>query len=516
MKSFITKYITCALLTMGVILSGCDKTLEENEKFQAVTANDLDEDAGQWTMIVLNAPDQVVVAAPTDVNSDAYKAELTAIKTAQQNLTAQQHEIIEYWSAGGVVRWNQFMRELVARFNLPPAPTATNTYPIPDAENPFADPVFPFSNPPYAARAYSYVSVAQFEALKAAWHYKYLYNRPAPAKVDNTIESLMPITDLPAYPSEDATLSGVSIEMLKALFPTAIEEISLKAAEQRNAALWSGKATASDISAGLALGKAVAALVLVRAGNDGMKQAAGSKAVWDGYVADCNARGETPWLSQDLPVRPPLLMGFGNVKAWNLTAEQIVNERPAPPPSTSSEGMKADLAEVIHYSKNVTREQMAIVHKWADGAGTYTPPGHWNDIATEFIHKASYSEVRTARAYALLNMSMHDAAVGCWNTKYFYFNPRPIQLDPEATTCTGLPNFPSFTSGHSTFSSAAATVLSHMFPTESDYFNGLAEEASVSRLYGSIHYRADIEMGMVHGKALAGYTIDFAQSDGAD
>jgi hypothetical protein len=59
-------------------------------------------------------------------------------------------------------------------------------------------------------------------------------------------------------------------------------------------------------------------------------------------------------------------------------------------------------------------------------------------------------------------------------------------------------------------------VLSHMFPSESDYFNGLAGEASVSRLYGSIHYRADIEMGMSHGKALAGYTIDFAQSDGAD
>jgi hypothetical protein len=516
MKSFITKYFSCAVLTMAVVLSGCDKTLEENEKFQAVTPTDLDEDAGEWTMIVLNAPDQVVVPAPTDVTSDAYKAELATIKTAQQNLTAQQHEIIEYWSAGGVVRWNQFMRELVARFNLPPAPTATNTYPIPDAENPFADPIFPFSNPPYAARAYSYVSVGQFEALKAAWHYKYLYNRPAPAKVDNTIESLMPITDLPAYPSEDATLSGVSVEMLKALFPTAIEEITLKAAEQRSAALWSGKATASDISAGLALGKAVAALVLARASTDGMKQATGSKAIWDGYVADCNARGEAPWLSQDIPVRPPLLMSFGNVKAWNLTAEQIANERPVPPPSTSSEGMKADLEEVKHYSKNVTREQMALVHKWADGAGTYTPPGHWNDIATEFIHKAGYSEVRTARAYALLNMSLHDAAVGCWNTKYFYFNPRPIQLDPEATTCTGLPNFPSYTSGHSTFSSAAATVLSHMFPSESDYFNGLAGEASVSRLYGSIHYRADIEMGMSHGKALAGYTIDFAQSDGAD
>ena len=66
-----------------------------------------------------------------------------------------------------MLRWNQILRELVARFNLPPAPkrrrhaTRSRT-----RSNPFADPQFPFSNPPYAARAYSYVSVAQYEALK--------------------------------------------------------------------------------------------------------------------------------------------------------------------------------------------------------------------------------------------------------------------------------------------------------------------------------------------------------------
>jgi hypothetical protein len=93
---------------------------------------------------------------------------------------------------------------------------------------------------------------------------------------------------------------------------------------------------------------------------------------------------------------------------------------------------------------------LAIVHKWADGGGTYTPPGHWNDIAAELIANARWSEVRMARAFALLNMAMHDAGVGCWETKYFYFNPRPSQLDRSIKVKTGLPNFPSFTSGHST------------------------------------------------------------------
>ena len=149
-----------------------------------------------------------------------------------------------------MLRWNEIMLQLVARANLPPAPNPDGTYPVPDANNPFADPEFPFGNPPYAARAYSYVAVAQFEALKAAWHFKYLYNRPAPSKVDSNIKALIPTDDLPAYPSEDAVMSGVNAELMRLLFPAAVEEITLKAGEQRQAALLSGKATASDIAAG--------------------------------------------------------------------------------------------------------------------------------------------------------------------------------------------------------------------------------------------------------------------------
>ena len=62
-------------------------------------------------------------------------------------------------------------------------------------------------------------------------------------------------------------------------------------------------------------------------------------------------------------------------------------------------------------------------------------------------------------------MALHDAAVGCWDAKFTYFNPRPSQLDPSIKTVIGLPNFPSYTSGHSTFSAAAAAVLSYLFPS---------------------------------------------------
>ena len=475
-----------------------------------------DADAGTWQMIVMTGPTQIAVPAPSQVGSLDYQAELASIKSAQGRLTTAQRKAIDYWSKGGVLRWNEILLELVSRADLPPAPNADGTYPVPDANNPFADPQFPFGNPPYAARAYSYVALAQFEALKAAWHYKYLYNRPAPAKVDGAVRALMPVTDLPAYPSEDAVLSGVTAELLKLLFPAYVETITLKAGEQRQAALLSGRATASDIAAGVALGRAVAPLFTARAATDGMGAAGGSPAATAALAAAAVARGELPWRSMETPPRPPMLPQFGRVRAWMMTPDDIVKERPGPPPSTSSALMARELEEVKQAVENLSRKELAIVYKWADGASTPTPPGHWNFIAAPYVRDAQMTEVRAARAFALLNMTMHDAAVSCWDAKFFYFNPRPSQLDPDIRTIIGLPNFPSYASGHSTFSAAASQVLSHLFPAGTTYFNAEMEEAAISRLYGGIHYRSDIEVGKDVGRRVGGYTVRFAQLDGAD
>jgi hypothetical protein len=474
-----------------------------------------DADAGTWRMIVLARPDDIPVPAPASTSSAEYRAELSDVAAAQRQLTDAQRDAVAYWSAGGVMRWNEILRELVARFNLPPAPRSDGTYPVPDAANPFADPQFPFANPPYAARAYSYVSVAQYDALKAAWFFKYQYRRAAPSQVDSSVNAIVAAGDLPAYPSEDAVLSGVSETLLRALFPAAVEEIAARAAEQRNAALWSGRAAPSDISAGLALGRGVAAATLARAGGDGMRAAGGSPALWQALAAAATARGEAPWRSLEDPPRPPMLAAFGAVRGWMMSPADFIAERPPAPPSTTSALMQQEVAEVRRTVDNLTREQLAIAYKWSDGVGTYTPPGHWNHIAADALRSVAYSEVRTARVFALLNMAMHDAAVGCWETKFFYFNPRPAQLDPGLKTPLGVPNFPAYTSGHSTFSGAAATVLSYLFPAQSASFEAMRDEAAISRLYGGIHYRADIEAGKDHGQRIGGYTVRFATQDGA-
>lgn len=494
---------------------GCDKTIGPFEVLPPLQPAGLDPTAGSWRMILLSGPSQIAVPAPTAVTSAAYTAELDAIKSSQANLTSAQRQAIAYWSGGGVMRWNQILRELVARYNLPPAPRDEGGYPVPDAENPFGDPAFPFANPVYAARAYSYVSAAQYDALKSAWYWKFLFNRLSPAKTDKSITAVIPVSDLPSYPSEDGVISGVTVEMLKTLFPAAVEEITKKAADQRNAALWSGKATASDVAAGLALGKSVAAVFLARAASDGMRTAGGSPSIWKALADSATARGQIAWTSLDVPARPPMLPLFGQVRAWNMTAANVVAERPPPPPSTASQQMKDEAAEVKRTVENLTSAQLAIAQKWNDGAGTYSPPGHWNDVALEYVRDAAMSEVRAARVFALLNMAMHDAGVGCWEAKFHYFNPRPSQIDPGIKTQIGVPNFPAYTSGHSTFSAAAAVMLSYVFPGGATSFSEMRDEAGISRLYGGIHYRSDIEAGKLHGVRIAGYTLAFARNDGA-
>jgi hypothetical protein len=208
---------------------------------------------------------------------------------------------------------------------------------------------------------------------------------------------------------------------------------------------------------------------------------------------------------------------FGKVKTFLFDSLTLVTQvRPGAPPSTSSQKFKDETNEVLYYSQNATRERLKIIHFWADGVATYTPPGHWNAIASEDFILQNFSEVRWARNMALLNMSMMDAAIACWDAKYTYFNPRPSQVDPRIKTLTGLPNFPSYTSGHSTFSSAAATILGHIIPARAAAYNDMAKEASLSRLYGAIHYRSDIETGMITGAKIGNYAIQRAATDGAE
>jgi hypothetical protein len=504
-------------LTVSVLCWSCKKDLEDRSiAYPSLAPSNLDTNAGSWQPVLLASAEEFPVAAPLAVNSPSYIAELNEIKAYQRNLSSDQKAMIKYWSAGAVLRWNEILRELVAKHNLPPYQKEDGSYPAPASANPFAYPQFPFSNPPYAARAYAYVSAAQYDALIAAWHYKNLYHRAAPYTVDSSVNALVPKTQLPSYPSEDAVVAGASIEMMKLLFPTELAFIQQKADEQQLARIMSGANARSDIEAGEALGRLVGQKFAARGRTDRAGAAIGTPVIWKGLEDSAIAKGEMCWLSLEMPKRPPMLPLFCKVKPFLFDSLTVIALRPPPPPLTNSEQFKKETEEVMSFTKNATRDHIATVHFWADGVGTYTPPGHWDAIAADEFVKENYSEVRWARNYALLNMAEMDAAIVCWDTKYFYFNQRPSQADPSIKTLTGVPNFPAYTSGHANFSGAAATVLSHLLPGRGTKFTDLAKEASLSRLYGGIHYRSDCDAGMATGIAVGNYAVLRAQADGAE
>jgi hypothetical protein len=518
MKNKIQTNISKSLLILLVAFNyACNNDItERNYQFPQLNPANPDELAGTWKPILLTSPDEFPLDAPIATTLPAYTREINEIKSYQASITKEQQTIIDYWSAGGVLRWNEIMRTLVAKHNRPPFQNPDGTYPIPSGANPFANPEFPFSNPPYAARAYAYVSAAQYDAMLATWHYKKLYNRPAPFVVDATLPVLIPKSNLPSYPCEDAVLAGVTVELLKLLFPTEIAFIQEKAEEEKLYRIISGANVRSDVDAGISLGRKIAAKFIARASTDGAGASVGNKDLWTLLETQTAATGETPWKSLEIPARPPMLPLFGKVKSFLMTPEMVVASRPVPPPSTKSEQFAKELAEIKAFSKDNSKKNQKIVTFWADGVGTYTPPGHWNAIAAEAFVEQNYSEVRWARNMALLNISMMDAATSCWDAKTFYFNPRPTQMDSSIKTTTGIPNFPAYVSGHSTFSGAACTVLSHLLPAKAENFKAMAKEASDSRLFGAIHYRSDCEKGLILGETVGNFAVARAKTDGAE
>ncbi len=130
--------------------------------------------------------------------------------------------------------------------------------------------------------------------------------------------------------------------------------------------------------------------------------------------------------------------------------------------------------------------------------------------------KYKMNPLRSARTFAYLDMAMMDAGIACWDAKYYYHYPRPIQVIPGFKTIAGTPNFPSYTSGHSMFSAAAAEVLAYVFPNEATKVRNWAKEAAISRVYGGIHWTFDAEVGTSAGIEVAEYTLAVAENDGAD
>ena len=188
--------------------------------------------------------------------------------------------------------------------------------------------------------------------------------------------------------------------------------------------------------------------------------------------------------------------------------------RSVAPPAWESDAFKADLVEVRAMSDNRTEAQRAIAIQWNYGNGTYTPPGYWNLMTSDYARAYRLDERGAAHAFALTGTAMVDALIGCWDAKYFYWTIRPWQADNGITLTFGAPNHPSYPSGHSCVSSAAATVIGHLFPAEAAEVNAQVIEAGLSRIYAGIHYKFDITAGQDLGIAVGRLAIELDESLG--
>lgn len=367
------------------------------------------------------------------------------------------------------------------------------------------------TSPPVAARNLAIVHAAMYDAVNG---------------VTQSYQPYAFIATGPAGTSADAAAAVAAHRTLVDLFPRQARQFDT-ALEESLARVPRGPGR----DAGITLGKTVAEKTLEWRTRD--VDAERARYVVDGGIGR--------WKPTPPNFGQPLLPRWGTLPCFAMRGS--AQFRPKGPPALDSEAFAKSFSEVKALgsadSKTRTPEQTEIAKFWADGAGTVTPPGHWNRIAQDVALKRGQSLTDNARMFAMLNVALSDAAVACWDCKFHYDFWRPVTAireadrlkdpklaaEPKWTPLLDTPPFPSYTSGHSTFSSAGATILGiavgddrFRFSTTSDdlpgvtrsfeRFSDAAKEAGMSRIYGGIHWDFDNRDGLIAGEALARYVAE--------
>jgi len=272
------------------------------------------------------------------------------------------------------------------------------------------------------------------------------------------------------------------------------------AEEAGKSRLYAGVEYPSDYFAGLELGRRVAAQVIAKIRTDG------SDTPWSGSIpaGDCMWTGTNPGNAAAAHWRPLLLSSPSEF-------------RPLPPPACNSPEVQADLAAVKNFPRALTNANFSTNARalyWQTPEGVFP----W-----AFIHlnrwiledKLEWNPPLAARAYALLGAVGYDAFIASQDGKFAYWYLRPAQLDPSVTPLFPAPNFPSYPSNHSTFSTARSEVLAYLFPDRADFIRALGKEAGDSRIWAGIHYEIDNKAGVTLGKKVAQKYIEWAKNDGS-
>jgi len=345
------------------------------------------------------------------------------------------------------------------------------------------------ATPARSARLMALLHIAMHDAAVATWDAKFAYKRRAPSRVSSDVRTIVPVGDLPSYPSEHAAIAAAAYEVLASAFlPGDTARLRAIMREAGDARIAAGAAYPSDVSAGYALGTAVARQVLAYAATDG------SDRVWDQVVPPgVDMWRPTPPRRVAIPFDPMA----GTWRPWVIPSGSAF--RPAPYPNPGSFEFQVSVDELRRLGTGaLTSQQADRARYWATDA----PSANWDLFVQKELDRRRWSVPNSARARAWVSIAMYDAFVACWDAKFHYWLARPVTVDSSLSTVFSTPPFPSYPSGHSTISAAAAEVLDALFPDKAKTWNDLAVEASNSRVWGGVHYRFDIDAGETLGKAV--------------
>jgi len=346
-------------------------------------------------------------------------------------------------------------------------------------------------SPIVAGRAYGLVGVAQYAAATFA-------------SPDDGASNADPSAH---YFVIRGAVAGASAQVLKYLFPLDGAAIDAQLASEGDVG---SAGIQNQFARGVELGRAIGNVVVQRGRADGFANADGTPKVWDPSTLPT---GPTIWhMDADATPHVPAGFQYPYMRPYYLTSTGQF--RPVPPPTD----LTPSVNEVIAIVNARTPAQEAIARFWNLANGTVTALGYWDQQAAAYIAEFGLDELEAAHVYGLMNSTAFDATLGCWEAKYHYLVLRPWMVAPadlpNSKLIIGRPNHPSYPSGHSCVSSSAAAVLEEFFPSKASILHDQVIEAGVSRIYGGIHYRVDIEAGRTLGQSVARWAIDYDREHG--
>lgn len=287
--------------------------------------------------------------------------------------------------------------------------------------------------------------------------------------------------------------------------------------------------------------KRAASLAAIADGGESMER--GIK--WGQFVADEILKWRTtdgftptppPYLGSDeigkwRPTPPAFASGavpqFAYMTPWGIESpDQFL---PPGPPALGSELYLIDYEEVKQMgsvdSPLRTADQTDACLFWESGSPTH----FWNRAALDLLPTVDTELSENARFLASLNLAIADAVIACWNAKYHYEFWRPVTAineteDPAWTPLLPTPAHPEYPSGHSTVSTAAATVLAAYFGDETPFsvpsplaadwirsfpsFSAALDELADARVFAGIHFRTACDDGRIVGSQVGGYILE--------